>query len=168
MILASASAFAQNAPQSADASADEGNSIAPISSYPLGRADLVASGMVNMLHLNRVKEDLCQRYGCLFVVNESRAYKLMEMRVAMTGRDGVRRWGPNQLDRPLPAMKATMRVKVPDLAPCDLPVRVLLRETRGREEVALEDKVRLCAEPDRHTMMRVRVVKPSVEVIDER
>ena len=139
--------------------------IAPITSYPLGRADLVAAGLVQSLNLAQVKEDLCEKYGCLVIVNESRAYKVMEMRVEMTDRKGGKRWGPNQLDRPLLAREATLRIKVPDLTNCDLPVRFRLRETKGREEVALEDKVRLCAEPDRHTLMRIRVVKPSVEVV---
>lgn len=164
-VFAGASAaLAQEQGSSPQESADAGNTIAPITSYPLGRADLVAAGMVNALAMNRVKEDLCQRYGCLVIVNESRAYKVMEMRLEMTGKNGAKRWGPNQLDRPLLALQATLRIKVPDLADCDLPVRFRLRETKGREEVALEDRIRLCAEPDRHTLMRIRVVKPRVEL----
>ena len=161
--LAAASAAAQQSPF--DNGQEAGDMIAPITSYPLGRADLVAAGLVQSLNLARVKEDLCEKYGCLVIVNESRAYKVMEMRVEMTDRKGGKRWGPNQLDRPLLGREATLRIKVPDLTNCDLPVRFRLRETKGREEVALEDKVRLCAEPDRHTLMRIRVVKPSVEVV---
>jgi len=163
-------AFAAAAPSAAQQSPFEngqeaGDLVAPITSYPLGRADLVAAGMVRTLAMTRVKEDLCLRYGCLVIVNESRAYKVMEMRVEMTDRKGAKRWGPNQLDRPLLSRQATLRIKVPELADCDLPVRFTLRESKGREEVALEDKVRLCAEPDRHTLMRIKVVKPTVEVL---
>ena len=162
----SASAGAQQAPWDNDQAA--GDTVAPITSYPLGRADMVAMGLVQSLRLARVKEDLCKTYGCLVIVNESRAYKVVEMRVEMTDRKGAKRWGPNQLDRPLLAREATLRIKVPDLADCDLPVRFRLRETKGREEVSLEDRVRLCAEPDRHTLMRIRVVKPTVEVLPTR
>jgi hypothetical protein len=89
----------------------------------------------------------------------------MEMRIEMTDRKGEKRWGPNQLDRPLQAQQATLRIKVPDLKDCDLPVRFTLREAKGREEVSVDDRVRLCAEPDQHTLMRIKVVKPTVEVL---
>ncbi|HET9356433.1 MAG TPA: hypothetical protein VFO42_09755 [Sphingomicrobium sp.] len=162
---AAAPAAAQQAPWDNDQSA--GDTVAPITSYPLGRADLVATGLVQSLRLARVKEDLCLKYGCLVIVNESRAYKVVEMRVEMTDRRGAKRWGPNQLDRPLLAREATLRIKVPDLATCELPVRFTLRETRGREQLSIDDRVRLCAEPDRHTLMRIKVVKPRVETVDE-
>lgn len=162
---ATAPAGAQQAPWDNDQAA--GDIVAPITSYPLGRADLVAMGLVQSLRLARVKEDLCLKYGCLVIVNESRAYKVIEMRVEMTDRSGARRWGPNQLDRPLLAREATLRIKVPDLATCELPVRFTLRESKGREQLSIDDKVRLCAEPDRHTLMRIKVVKPSVEAVDE-
>ena len=158
-----AAAAAQQAPWDNDEAA--GDTIAPITSYPLGRADMVAMGLVQSLRLTRVKEDLCQKYGCLVIVNESRAYKVTEMRVEMTDRRGSKRWGPNQLDRPLLSREATLRIKVPDLADCDLPVRFKLREAKGREEFEILDRVRLCAEPERHTLMRIRVVKPTVEVL---
>ena len=163
-IALASGAAAQQAPWDNDIAA-AGDTVAPITSYPLGRADLVASGLVQSLRLARVKGDLCLKYGCLVIVNESRAYKVVDMRVEMTDRRGGKRWGPNQLDRPLLAREATLRIKVPDLKDCDLPVRVRLREMKGREEVLLEDRVRLCAEPDRHTLMRIKVVKPSVEVL---
>ena len=159
-------AGAQQAPWDNDQSA--GDTVAPVTSYPLGRADMVAMGLVQSLRLARVKEDLCHKYGCLVIVNESRAYKVTEMRVEMTDRKGAKRWGPHQLDRPLLAREATLRIKVPDLADCDLPVRFRLRESKGREEFEILDRVRLCAEPDRHTLMRIRVVKPSVEVLSDR
>ena len=163
IIIASA-ASAQQAPWDNDI-ALAGDTIAPITSYPLGRSDLVAMNLVQSIRMAEVKEDLCIRYGCLVIVNESRAYKVMDMRIEMTDRKGEKRWGPNQLDRPLQALQATLRIKVPDLKDCDLPVRFTMRETKGREEVSIEDRVRLCAEPDRHTLMRIKVVKPTVEVL---
>lgn len=163
IIIASA-ASAQQAPWDNDI-AVAGDTIAPITSYPLGRSDLVAMNLVQSIRMAEVKEDLCIRYGCLVIVNESRAYKVMDMRIEMTDRKGEKRWGPNQLDRPLQALQATLRIKVPDLKDCDLPVRFTMRETKGREEVSIEDRVRLCAEPDRHTLMRIKVVKPTVEVL---
>ena len=171
LVITSALAFAapasaQQAPWENDPGL-EGDTIAPITSYPLGRSDIVAMSMVRSLQMERVKEDLCERYGCLVIVNESRAYKVMEMRVEMTDRKGAKRWGPNQLDRPLMARQATLRIKVPDLDPCILPVRFTLRETKGREELSIEDRVRLCAEPDQHTLMRIKAVKPTVEVLPD-
>ena len=164
--ILAASAVAQQAPWDNDI-AVAGDTLAPITSYPLGRSDLVAMGMVQSLQMERIKEDLCERYGCLVIINESRAYKVVEMRVEMTDRKGAKRWGPNQLDKPLLARQATLRIKVPDLQPCDFPVRFMLREAKGRETLSIEDRIRLCAEPDRHTLMRIRAVKPTVEVLPD-
>ena len=163
-VTTASSAFAQQAPWDNEIAA-AGDTIAPITSYPLGRSDIVAMSLVQSIRMAEVKEDLCSRYGCLVIVNESRAYKVMEMRVEMTDRKGGKRWGPNQLDRPLLAHQATLRIKVPDLRDCDLPVRFTLRESKGPEEVSIDDRVRLCAEPDQHTLMRIKVVKPTVEVL---
>jgi hypothetical protein len=164
IVAAASGAVAQQAPWDNDI-AVAGDTIAPITSYPLGRSDLVAMNLVQSIRMAEVKEDLCIRFGCLVIVNESRAYKVMEMRIEMTDRKGGKRWGPNQLDRPLQALQATLRIKVPDLEDCDLPVRFTLRESKGREEVSIDDRVRLCAEPDQHTLMRIKVVKPTVEVL---
>jgi hypothetical protein len=164
-LLAAIAAASGAAAQEGGDPADAGSVIAPITSYPLGRSDMVAMNLVQSIRMAEVKEDLCIRYGCLVIVNESRAYKVMDMRIEMTDRKGGKRWGPNQLDRPLQALQATLRIKVPDLKDCDLPVRFTLRESKGREEVSIEDRVRLCAEPDQHTLMRIKVVKPTVEVL---
>ena len=84
--------------------------------------------------LARVKEDLCLKYGCLVIVNELRAYKVMEMRVEMTDRKGGKAVGPEPARPAVAGAPGDLADQGARPGDCELPVRFTLRESKGREE----------------------------------
>ncbi|MFL6730066.1 MAG: hypothetical protein ACJ8E3_09755 [Sphingomicrobium sp.] len=138
--------------------------ILPKTSYPLGRADLVARQMVLGLKLERAQRDLCAELGCLMIVNESRTYEVIAFYAQTAGADGKPEWSSNQFGRPLYPKRATWRFKTGGAATCNVPVRFTLRNRKTRDTFDFETRTSLCSGPHNDSLVRIRVVLPEVRV----
>ena len=139
------------------------DTVPPITSYPLGQADLVAKEMLIAMRLDRAKRDLCDELGCLVIVNESKGYKVTGFHVLERSKDGQYRWGRNQFGSALLARRATFRFKT-GISDCERPVKFVLRGPRNREPVETEGRANLCRSPHVDSLVRINVVRPEVIV----
>ena len=146
---------------------DEGDTILPVTSYPLGGSQAVARGMARELRLQWLQQDLCDQLGCLVVHNDTRAYKLAEMRVQLLGKDGTPRWGRNQLDHPLLPKEKLIRVKVAPADSCQREIMFVLQHRKTRERLEMETTTNLCPTPKADNVIRLNVKTPQVTVEDE-
>jgi hypothetical protein len=163
LVLAATAATAQSPFTSRDGS-DDGDSILPITSYPLGQSQLVSRNMARALRIQWIERDLCDRIGCLIVHNDTRLYKLAEMRVELIGRDGTSRWGRNQLERPLYPKERLTQFKVAPPESCDRAIQFVLKHRKTRERLVMEAIANLCSSPNVDNVIRLDVVKPEVTV----
>lgn len=138
--------------------------ILPKTSYPLGRADVVARQMVLGLRLERAQRDLCAELGCLMIVNESRSYQVTAFYAQTAGADGTPEWSSNQFGQPLYPKRATWRFKTGGPGTCDVPVRFVLRNPRTRDQIRFETRTSLCSGPHNDSLVRIRAVAPEVKV----
>ena len=152
-----------SAAQSPFTRADPGDAVLPITSYPLGESDLVAGQMMTSLRLQRRQTDLCHELGCLFIVNETKRYRVTGFHVLEQSRDGQYRWSTNQFGSPLLAHRATFRFKT-GTVDCERPVMFILRGPDSREPVKIEGRANLCTTPHVHSVMRINIVRPEVIV----
>ena len=150
-------------PYDSTAAAD---TITPKNATIFGGSEQVARNMLTAMRLQRRERDLCWEVGCMVIVNESQQYTVTAFHVDSSVRSGEPGWGQNQLATPLRAMKATYRVKLDEKEACDLPVQFVLRHVETREEVTVEGRTNLCRSPQSVSMIRLRVVTPSVIVGD--
>lgn len=146
------------------AGGDGADTVAPKTSYPLGRSDVVAQQMVLGLKLERAQRALCAELGCLMVVNESKSYEVTAFYARTTGPDGKPEWSTNQFGRPLYPMRATWRFKTGGADSCDVPVRFVLHNPRTRDTLQFETRTSLCSGPHNDSLVRIRAVIPHVEV----
>ena len=153
-----------NSPYDSTAGAD---SITPKTATVFGGSEQVARNMLTAMRLHRRERDLCWEVGCVVIVNESRNHVITGFHVDSSIRTGKPGWGRNQLGTPLLAMKATYRVKLDEKDSCELPVRFVLRHVETREEVTVEGRTNLCRSRDSVSLLRVKVVTPTVIVGDE-
>ena len=140
------------------------DSVLPITSYPLGESEAMASKMLVSLRLEQKQRDLCWELGCIVIVNESRSYSVTGFFVQTASADRKLKWSRNQFGFPLLAKRATFRFKTGGPDACDLPARFVLRPPHGKETVTYETRVSLCSSPHRDTLVRIRAVIPEVEV----
>ena len=66
--------------------------------------------------------------------------------------------------QPLRAKKATYRIKLAQTDACELPVQFVLRHVGTREELKIEGRTNLCKTPHAVSMIRLKVVTPTVIV----
>jgi len=143
---------------------DGADTVAPQTSYPLGRSDLVARQMVLGLRLERMQRDLCAELGCLMIINESKSYQVTAFYAQTTGPDGKLEWSRNQFGEPLYPKRATWRFKTGGANSCDVPVRFVLRNPKTKDTFQFETRTSLCSGPHNDSLVRIRAVVPSVEV----
>jgi len=136
--------------------------IIPKTSYPLGRADLVAQRMAASIRVEHIKRKLCDEFGCLVVRNESRNYVVTGFYVKMPGMLGTDRWGENVLDDPLRPSYSLLKVKTGDTDACALPVRFELKKRRTGERATVLSDGNFCSTPGQTSVLRIRVVTPRV------
>ena len=140
------------------------DTVAPITSYPLGQSDVVARQMVLGLRLERAQRDLCAELGCLMIINESKSYEVTAFYAQTAGASGKPEWSSNQFGRPLYPKRATWRFKTGGPATCDVPVRFVLRNPKTRDVVQFETRTSLCSGPRNDSLVRIRAVVPEVKV----
>ncbi|HEX6742256.1 MAG TPA: hypothetical protein VF079_10755 [Sphingomicrobium sp.] len=140
------------------------DTIPPKTSYPLGRADLVARQMVLGLKLERAQRDLCAELGCLMIINESKSYQVTAFYAQTAGADGTPEWSSNQFGRPLYPKRATWRFKTGGPGTCDVPVRFVLRNPKTKDEIQFDTRTSLCSGPHNDSLVRIRAVVPEVKV----
>lgn len=146
------------------AGGDGADAVAPKTSYPLGRSDVVAQQMVLGLKLERMQRDLCAELGCLMIINESKFYQVTAFYAQTKGRGGKPEWSSNQFGQPLYPKRATWRFKTGGADSCDVPVRFVLRNPRTRDTIQFETRTSLCSGPHNDSLVRIRAVVPQVEV----
>lgn len=138
--------------------------IKPKMSYPVGNPDAIARIMWGSMRLAEAKQEACRQFGCLIVVNDSRSYRLQEFYVRPVDPRSANDWGPNQLDRPLRAREAAIRIKLPGERFCNWPVRFVVRNPKTKEVFPIEMTASLCVAPRHDTVLRLRILKPDVQV----
>ena len=143
---------------------DEADTIAPKTSYPLGRSDLVARQMVLGLRLERAQRDLCAELGCLMIINESKSYQVTAFYAQTRSADGKPEWSSNQFGRPLYPKRATWRFKTGGPGTCDVPVRFVMRNPKTKDVVQFDTRTSLCSGPRNDSLVRIRAVVPEVRV----
>ena len=165
-LLGGAPAAAQVVEPTTDpfAGGDAADKVLPKTSYPLGRADVVARQMVLGLRLERAQRDLCAEVGCLMIVNESRNYEVTAFYAQTVGADGRREWSSNQFGQPLYPKRATWRFKTGGPLTCDVPVRFVLRNRKTKGVVQFDTRTSLCSGPRNDSVVRIRAVIPEVRV----
>lgn len=142
-------------------------SVAPETSYPLGQSESVARDMAASMHMTRQQSDLCWRYGCLIIANQSKTYRITEFRVQEAGAKGTLRWSRNQFSQfeaPLFPQKATYLFKTGKPETCDWPVMFVLVDVKRRETMKVQMRASLCTTPHQYSLIRVNVVHPQVTV----
>jgi hypothetical protein len=146
---------------------DDRDTIVPITSYPLGESQQVASGMARQLRMHWVQRDLCDQLGCLVVHNDTRNYTVAEFRILSRGRDGMPRWGANQLEHPLLPKQQLVQVKMAAADSCNRDIRFVLKHRKTKETLVMESATNLCPTPHVHNVIHLNVRVPAVTVEDE-
>lgn len=146
------------------AGSEAGDSVRPITSYPLGQSEAVARSMLIALRLEQRQRDLCWELGCLLIVNESKGYMVTGFYVQTTAGNGSPAWSGNQFGAPLLAMRATYRFKTGRPDACDLPAMFELRRPHSRDKLRFETRLSLCSSPHHDSLVRIRAVVPEVVV----
>jgi hypothetical protein len=164
MMVAEARAQVAPDPTTSPFGAANDDRILPKTSYPLGRADLVARGMAASLRVEHIKRQLCEEFGCLVVRNDSRNYVVTGFYVKMPGMLGTDRWGENVLDDPLRPSDSLLKVKTGDADACALPVRFELKKRRTGERATVLSEGNFCSTPGQTSVLRIRAVTPRVIV----
>ena len=144
---------------------DEADTIVPITSYPLGESQVVAHSLARDVHYYWIEQDMCDRFGCLVVHNDTRLYKVAEFRILAHRPDGSQRWSANLLEHPLLPTEKVTRIKTASID-CDRPVQFILRQRKTKETVVMEGVTNLCTTPHADNVIRINVKQPEV-TIDE-
>lgn len=142
--------------------ADDADTIVPITSYPLGQSEVVAHSQLRELQYYWVQKDLCDQYGCLIVLNDTRLYKVAEFRIESHLRDGSKRWSANLLDHPLLPTDTITRVKTASID-CERPVQFILKHRKTKETVVMEGTTDLCPTPHADNLS-INIKLPEVTV----
>jgi hypothetical protein len=153
-------AYAQHSPSDAE-SAD---TIRPKTFTVPGASQQVAARFAAQMMLAQREEDFCREFGCLVIINETANFNVTGFFVDMPGRDGTRRWGPNQFGEQLYPLRATYRFKTGDETACARPVLFVLRHKETKEVFKIETHASLCKSPQMDSVVRIRMVKPQVTV----
>jgi hypothetical protein len=143
------------------------DTLPPNTSYPLGESEMIANNMMVSMRLEQRQRDLCLQYGCLVIVNESTSYRITEFRVRESAKDGTLRWSDNQFRQfgvSLYPKKATFFFKTGKPETCDWPVMFVLKDLKRRDSISVEGRAALCSSPHRNSLVRVKVIYPSVTV----
>ncbi len=164
MALVTASAGIAQSPFTHRDGTNDGDTILPITSYPLGQSQVVASRMATALQLEWVKRDLCWQIGCLVIHNDTKFYKVSEIRIQSAGRDGEARWGSNQLQHPLLPKEKLVQLKIASADSCERDIQFVLKHRKTRERLVLESIANLCPTPHVDNIIRIDVRKPEVTV----
>lgn len=143
---------------------DQGDRIAPKTSYPLGDSQAVARSMLLAMKIEQRQRDLCWEMGCLVIVNESQSYEVTGFFVQMTKKDGTIGWSANQFGLPLMPRRATFRFKSGGPDTCDQPVRFVMKKHKTKDVFAFETRIPLCSQPHKDSLVRIRAVIPEVQV----
>ena len=143
---------------------DGENTVRPKNFTVPGASQAVGQGLASAMMLEQRVKDYCWEYGCLVIVNETANYNITGFFVEMTGRDGGKRWGPNQFGEQLRPMKATFRFKTGDATACDRPVLFILKHRTTKEIAKIETNASLCKAPRLDSLVRIRMVMPDVRV----
>lgn len=108
----------------------------------------------------------CFKYGCLFVVNESRDYDAVALFLDTGSPDSTDApvWSPNLLTASLEPGGARWTFKMGDRSTCAVGAKVVLRDRRTGEEVTADGEVSLCKSPRRDTAPRINVQSASVSI----
>jgi hypothetical protein len=164
IILALASSAAADSPFTHRDGSDDGDAILPITSYPLGQSQSVASSMARSLRWHWIERDLCDRLGCLVVQNDTKFYKVAEFRIQLVDRNGGSRWSQNQLLHPLLPNEKLVRLKVAPASSCDRDIMFVLQHRKTREKLVMESTTNFCPTPNADNLIRINVKKPEVIV----
>lgn len=159
-----ASAASADSPFTPRGGADGGDTIVPITSYPLGESQLVARSMARNLRMRWIERDLCDQIGCLVVQNDTKFYKVAEFRIQLVDRDGSSRWSRNQLLHPLLPKEKVVRLKVAPADSCERDIMFVLQHRKTREQLVMESTTNLCPTPNADNLIRIEVKKPEVRV----
>jgi hypothetical protein len=142
---------------------DAADTILPITSYPLGQAQLVAQGLARNVRMHWIEKQLCDEIGCLVVQNDTSNYKVAEFRIELV-EDGGSRWSRNQLLHPLLPKQKLVRLKVAPAESCQRDIRFVLQHRKTKERLVMESSTNLCPTPHADNVIRLNVVRPEVTV----
>lgn len=162
-----ASAGAAQSPFTHRDGSDSGDTILPITSYPLGQSQLVAMRMARELQMQWIEQDLCDQIGCLVIHNDTKFYKVAEFRIELFDSEGSSRWSRNQLLHPLLPKDKLVRLKVAPADYCEREIQFVLKHRKTKERLVMESTTNLCPTPHADNVIRIDVKKPEVTV-DER
>jgi len=164
LLLALASAASADSPFTQRGGADAGDTILPITSYPLGESQVVANAMARNLRMHWIERDLCDQIGCLIVQNDTKFYKVAEFRIQLVDRDGSSRWSRNQLLHPLLPKEKVVRLKVASADSCNRDILFVLQHRTTKEKLVMESTTNFCPTPKADNLIRIDVKKPEVRV----
>ena len=164
LVLAMASAASADSPFSHRDGSDGGDTILPITSYPLGESQAVARSMARNLRMHWIERDLCDQIGCLVVQNDTKFYKVAEFRIELLDRDGASRWSRNQLVHPLLPKEKLVRLKVAPADSCERDILFVLQHRKTKEQLVMESTTNLCPSPNADNLIRIDVKKPEITV----
>ncbi len=138
---------------------------------PRTRSETMMAEQAYHFAVEKRHDDLCQRFGCLIVINETRDYMLtgMYLDTAFVKGGRVPVWSPNMLSSPgIYPMRATMfPTSFKRQEACAVPARFEFRHSDTRERVSVFMPVSLCMRPGA-PFVRLRVqVPPNGRVILE-
>jgi hypothetical protein len=143
------------------------DTITPKNITIFGGSEQIARNMLSSMRLERRERDMCWEVGCVVIVNESQKFAVTAFHVDGSVKSGKAGWGRNQFRTPLQAMKATYLLKLDEKQSCDLPVQFVLRHVETQEEVKVEGRSDLCRSPQSVSMIRLKVLTPTVTVGEE-
>jgi hypothetical protein len=144
---------------------DEADTIVPLTSYPLGESQVVAHALARNVQMYWIEQDMCDRFGCLVVHNDTRLFKVAEFRILAHLPDGRHRWSANLLEHPLLPTESTTRIKTASVD-CERPIQFVLKQRKTKEVVVMEGTTNLCTTPHADNVIRINVKQPEV-TIDE-
>lgn len=142
----------------------DGDSVGPITSYPLGESEALAQSMLASLRMEKRVRNLCWEIGCVVFVNESNNYMVTGFYVQQPAKNGGTEWSRNQFLIPLLAQRLTFRFKSGGADACDLPARFVLRAPHKKETISYDTRISLCSTPHHDSLVRIKAVMPEVEV----
>jgi len=166
LALAVASAAIADSPFTHRDGSDEGDSILPITSYPLGQSQVVSESMARNVQMYWIQKDMCDQMGCLIIQNDAKNYKVADFRIELVDRDGSSRWSRNQLLHPLLPTESVVRLKVAPAESCARQIKFTLQHRKTKEKLELAGTTDFCPSPHATNMIRINVKSPEVTVED--
>jgi hypothetical protein len=144
--------------------AQDGDSAGIVFSH--GLEGTMARDLMIQMGASKRMRDNCWTLGCLLIVNETKSYDVIGFYIDTAKAGAQAHWSKNQFGDALQPMKVALRFKTGGATRCDMPIRLVLREHDGKEQLEVSGKASLCSTPHQDSVLRIKAFEPKATVED--